>query len=450
MCDGRWVVFASVNRGEVKIQEIEIGLPRVTRDDPHVSSLIFDDKGILWAGAISGLYRRTPNGRAQRFTKSDGLPDNYVQSNWLDRAGRLWFGTRKGGFFSVRTAFDGLKLEPQFAQRDGLPGRDVRAIFRSFDDKLWIGTEGGLSEMLPATKDGRSRFLNYTTANGLSENQTYKLGEDRDGNLWLGTFQGGVGRIARPGFITYDAVDGFHPISSNNLFETQSGDLGVYSGNVNDGDEYPATFHLFDGQHFSMLSRGLPERIHEFGNGGLRFALLDHRDEYWLATLHGLLHLPKVAGGAPSTYLPARRIDAKRQSVLLSYEDARGDLWMETYNAPAGGPWFVGNGQLAGFNIMPVLRACHRSETIAQTLSAKMPPGICGLALSAMRGWYGIATGNSSRFRPLLTPPLATSERSSLITHSGCGWQPFSVVCFALMILPLNARIFGATQSPKG
>ncbi len=326
-------------RNEVKIQEIDLGLPRETRDDPHVSTIIIDDKGTLWAGAISGLYRRTSDGRVQRFTKSDGLPDNYVQTVWLDRDGRLWFGTRRGGLFYVFAASDGFKIEQRFSQSDGLPGRDVRTIFRSFDDKLWIGTEGGLSEMLPVTKGRRSHFLNYTIANGLSENQTYKLGEDRDGNLWLGTFQGGVARIARPGFITYDATDGFHPDSKNTIFETPSGELGVYSQNINSGHEYPATFHLFDGQRFLAFPQKLPGRIHEFSNNGLRFVLWDHLGEMWLVTLRGLLRVPKVASAAQVTYVSAKTVDAKVIGVGLSYEDARGDLWMEAYGVPAAGPF---------------------------------------------------------------------------------------------------------------
>ena len=326
-------------RNEVKIQEIDLGLPRETRDDPHVSTIIIDDKGTLWAGAISGLYRRTSDGCAQRFTKSNGLPDNYVQSAWLDRGGRLWFGTRKGGFFSVLTALGGLKLEQRFAQQDGLPGRDVRTIFRSFDDKLWIGTEGGLSEMLPATKDGQSRFLNYTTAHGLSENQTYKLGEDGSGNLWLGTFQGGVARIARPGFITYDATDRFYPNSTNNIFETPSGELGVYSENINSGSENPATFHLFDSHRFLAFPQKLPPQIHEFSNRGRRFVLWDRLGAIWLMTLHGLLRVPKVASTAQVTNVPAKTIDAKLINVALCYEDVRGDLWMEAYGVPAAGPF---------------------------------------------------------------------------------------------------------------
>lgn len=332
--DGLFLLDAK--QGQVNLREVELDLPRANRDDPHVSHVVVDNYGILWVGAISGLYRRTPDGRVERFTKSEGLPDNYIQTAWLDQDGRLWLGTRSGGFFAVWAAADphGLQIEQQYAERDGLPGRDVRNIFRSFDGKLWIGTEGGLSELLPV--GGRTRFLTYTTANGLGENQTYKMAEDKDGNLWLGTFQGGVARIARPGFITYDATDGFHPNSANNIFETPAGELGVYSENIYTGQEYPATFHLFGGQQFQSFTPRLPPRIDQFRHPQLHHYLWNHPDQRWLITSHGLLHLPTTNEFTRATYLPAKVIAAKKQGCLLSFEDSRSDLWMEAYGAPVG------------------------------------------------------------------------------------------------------------------
>src|SRR5581483_4158496 len=114
--------------GQVKIQEIEIGLPRTTNDAAHVSYVLFDRQGVLWAGAISGLYRRWPAGRVERFTTQHGLPDDFVQVIFEDRDGRIWGGTRKGGL-CLLAASDKLRqsiVERCYSIKDGLAGNDVR------------------------------------------------------------------------------------------------------------------------------------------------------------------------------------------------------------------------------------------------------------------------------------------------------------------------------------
>ncbi|HEX5734226.1 MAG TPA: two-component regulator propeller domain-containing protein [Blastocatellia bacterium] len=46
----------------------------------------------MWIGAESGLYRRLPDGRVERYTTKDGLPGNAVQTLLEDKVGQLWVG----------------------------------------------------------------------------------------------------------------------------------------------------------------------------------------------------------------------------------------------------------------------------------------------------------------------------------------------------------------------
>src|SRR5207245_4693219 len=69
-------------------------LPGVERT--IVTSILEDTAGKLWVATIEGIFVIGKNGAAQRITKEDGLPDNWVNALLLDPAGRLWAGTRKG------------------------------------------------------------------------------------------------------------------------------------------------------------------------------------------------------------------------------------------------------------------------------------------------------------------------------------------------------------------
>src|SRR5262249_16519971 len=245
----------------VTFEEVEIGLRRENKDDPHVSALAFDRQGGLWAGAIRGLFHRRLDGHVEHFTTRHGVPGEFGQTVVPDQDGRVWAGTRMDGFCRVVAEPDERRpvVERCWAERDGLPSGDVRQIYRTRDGRLLLATRGGLSEFSDAA-DGRAKFVNYTVANGLSENGVFKLAEDRDGNLWLGTFLGGVMRIARPGLVTYGEADGYRANDFYCIFESLAGELIIVSGFKLQG-----AIHRFDGKKFTAIRPNIPSPRLDFG-----------------------------------------------------------------------------------------------------------------------------------------------------------------------------------------
>jgi len=61
-----------------------------------VGAIVADRRGNLWIGAESGLYRRFPDGRAERYTTRHGLPLNEIRAVFEGRDGQLWLATRLG------------------------------------------------------------------------------------------------------------------------------------------------------------------------------------------------------------------------------------------------------------------------------------------------------------------------------------------------------------------
>src|SRR5215471_15212259 len=76
-------------RGRFALRPVEIGLPERYPEGQILSDLSEDKGGSLWIAAPSGLYRRWPDGSAARYTKRDGLPDDYLHDLFEDRQGRL-------------------------------------------------------------------------------------------------------------------------------------------------------------------------------------------------------------------------------------------------------------------------------------------------------------------------------------------------------------------------
>jgi ligand-binding sensor domain-containing protein len=211
---------------EKAFEFVDIGLPRNAYEGMLVNNLAFDRDGTLWIAARHGLFRRLPDGRSERYTMAQGLPENFMETVFHDQRGGWWVGTRGRGFCSiVADPEPGRPVTSHcYSTADGLPQNDVRSIFQSSIGRLWIGTTGGLSEFDP----GGPRFRNYTAANGLSTAVIYKMGEDRDGNLWIGTRDSGVMKMAGNGFVTYSAQDGFLTGNADaSIFECLNGQLCV-------------------------------------------------------------------------------------------------------------------------------------------------------------------------------------------------------------------------------
>ena len=151
--------------------------------------MLEDARGSLWIAAPSGLYRRWPDGSAARYTVRDGLPNEYLSDFLEDHEGRLWAGTRLGGFF---------RFSADATRRRRLSTSSSRIVRRSAD-LLGVSTlrdlrpsilgrdRRGLVEFFPTADEQGPAFVTYTERNGLSYYDITALNEDLGGNLWLGT-----------------------------------------------------------------------------------------------------------------------------------------------------------------------------------------------------------------------------------------------------------------------
>jgi ligand-binding sensor domain-containing protein len=140
----------------------------------------------------------------------DSITDDMIFSMYEDKAGILWFATRRHGAclfdarLPARAGSDGNagvgqgKSFTSFSENEAFVSHGIHSIFEDKKGNMWFSTEkNGVY-----CYDGKT-FRNYTTADGLVNNSVFSILEDNDGNLWFGTRWFGLSRFDGKNFTTF-------------------------------------------------------------------------------------------------------------------------------------------------------------------------------------------------------------------------------------------------------
>ncbi len=196
---------------------------------PVATALIQGRDGFIWIGTQGGLARW--DGYRFKAYKADpsvpgSLPDNWIQTLEVDRAGRLWIGTTSGRlarYDPVRDRFDTVQL--------GLkPGQiHVPAIVDDGGGGLWIGTDDGLRHL---NADAKLVGVVRSGLRRLPAGRTQAVLRDRFGTLWVGTATGLARKAAgAAAFVLVPLKGNMQGVSA--LFEGRDGRLWI--GTVRSG-----------------------------------------------------------------------------------------------------------------------------------------------------------------------------------------------------------------------
>jgi ligand-binding sensor domain-containing protein/signal transduction histidine kinase len=305
---------------------------------PYVNSFAEEPDGTVWAGSVSeGLFEFT-EGKVLPVNASGGLPDNFVESLFVDREGNLWVGTAAGltrvrrSNLSALGASEGLgygavhgsaELESgdvfvaKFGdglfrwngkQFDRISGADesqfahVNAVMRAQNGNVWIAGEQGLLRL----KNPNAVTNDVEVI--LRGEQFLSLAEDRNGNFWAGTREG---TLWRQGSIWQSRTNLNHPVVA--LAADADGSVWI-------GTEGAGLFHYKDSAlaHFDK-SDGLL-------NSSVRVLRLDARHDLWIGTAgSGLSRLRDGHIGANSFTVRQGLPDNTVSQIL---EDGSGRFWL--------------------------------------------------------------------------------------------------------------------------
>lgn len=126
-------------------------------------------------------------------SSQDSITDDMIFSISEDKAGNLWFATRRHG----ACRYDG-KTFTSFRENEGFVSYGVYSILEDKKGNMWFLTDkNGVF-----CWDGNT-FKNYTTADGLVNNSVFSMLEDNAGNIWFGTRWFGLSRYDGKSFTTF-------------------------------------------------------------------------------------------------------------------------------------------------------------------------------------------------------------------------------------------------------
>ncbi len=138
--------------------------------------------GLVAVGTFDkGLYLVSDQGTVVHFSRTNGLPSNWVTSAIEDREGNLWVGTRAGLVMLHPTGISTL------APPDKCEGYPVLSVAIGSGGEIWAATEGAGIYRL-----NNGQWSHYGTEQGLINPYVWTVSPDASGRVWAGTWDRGI------------------------------------------------------------------------------------------------------------------------------------------------------------------------------------------------------------------------------------------------------------------
>ena len=245
----------------------------------------------------------------------------------IDQRGYLWVGSRSGLY-----RYDGYEaalFQPDPGDPGAITDLDIRAMYEDSDGTIWVATNtGGLNRLDPQT--GRFSYFRHRPGDPatLSHDSVYGMAEGPDGDLWAGT-QIGLNRIDRetgsvtrymndPGDRTSLAHDYVFSVSRDRQGVLWVATIG---GGLNRYNTVTDDFSRFD---LAALTAGSEERNDVF------LVAEDSRERLWIGTRAGLLRLDRSRVTVEVIELDLPGSEEPTITELLI--DAADNIWLGTLN----------------------------------------------------------------------------------------------------------------------
>ncbi|MCP4215347.1 MAG: hypothetical protein GY765_11865 [bacterium] len=179
-----------------------------------VGHLLVDRRSALWCATASGISRLSAANKSSGTFDTFPPLDTHVSTLLEDREGNIWAGTYHGKLLRL----DGISGESKPYEADplgpqGLSNCAIPSLLEDREGNIWIATMGGgLNKLDPL----RKHFSLFTIENGLPTNKIWAILEDNDGNLWFSSNKGLTRFSPSDGKCsTYDARDGLQGYDFN-------------------------------------------------------------------------------------------------------------------------------------------------------------------------------------------------------------------------------------------
>lgn len=188
MFDGGLELVTTGNDGSMTVQSFFKGSHNISQP----RSMIQDDKGRIWLCSNKGVYVFSPDqlikdpSAYQHINVNGNLVNSdEVHCLYKDGQQRIWAGTTGYGLVELDTQG---KLIQRFTTSDGMPNNRIESIIEDKDGCLWVGTSFGLAKLDKSRQHVNSFFLS-NQEQGLMYTEGCAL-QLEDGRLAMGTQHG--------------------------------------------------------------------------------------------------------------------------------------------------------------------------------------------------------------------------------------------------------------------
>ena len=288
-----------------------------------VRHLIKDSRGDVWAGSHAGLYRFRRSGQVDRWTRAEGLVDEYVMTIGETPAG-IWAGGHYELLrFEIGPGAGDARIAARYNRSDGLPSASVVGV-RFWQGSVWAATFQGLARLLPS-----GRWQPVELDHAIRSLPLDALAVDSQDALWVRTDGGGVARLSGSGFSSFTETDGLPIPKVWAIMEDRSGDLMVITK-----DEEQYAVNRFDGLRFHPIRPASPFGP-LFGWSWSQIAVHSGSGDWWLATSTGLHRYEHGLQSPPSRVGPEAGM--RRGNVARVFEERNGALWASIYEVSNNG-----------------------------------------------------------------------------------------------------------------
>jgi diguanylate cyclase (GGDEF)-like protein len=307
-----------------------------------ITTIAQDGAGFIWVGTPVGLARF--DGYRFHVFRPDphdpaSLPDGYINTLHVDRAGRLWAATNTGGI--VRYVPDTEGFARYTVAQGGQMQATIEHMVEDAQGNLWLASRTGITRLHSASgtiESLRLDRLEHSAADqgiGITD-----LSMDGDGTLWVGTDAGLLYRAANDqtfkdaGPLLQRAGEA-GDIGISALFNDDRGRLWIATraGAVIRYDLTTDTVRRYEITHIVEKQANHPF-IHAFqdlppvtdGTGG---------DRVWMATVPGgLLELDAKTGAVRTIrHDPALATSLSGETAHAFLRDQAGLIWIATWGA---------------------------------------------------------------------------------------------------------------------
>ncbi len=203
LVDQRGYLWVGGRSGLFRYDGYEATLFQPDPDDPgaitdlDIRALYEDSDGIIWVATnTGGLNRLDPRtGRFSHFRHRPGDPATLSHDSVYGMVegpeGDLWVGTQIGLNRIDRETGDVTRYMHDPGDESSLAHDYVFSVYRDGQDVLWVATIGGGLNRYNTVTDDFARFdLAALSEGSATRNDVFLVGEDSEERLWIGTREG--------------------------------------------------------------------------------------------------------------------------------------------------------------------------------------------------------------------------------------------------------------------